>query len=156
MSLKNALQFAILCAISYGAVVVLDQKMNTKSSPRVLYLRSLMMALLVVVLYQETTKKEMFLFELSPSKTVDCCPKGFNGMPIEFHYEGDSTRFANCPEQDLDVMFPKKTTNYELLENVGNPTNNCPKCKDKTIENYCGAKHKVRESYCGSCVSSMV
>jgi hypothetical protein len=61
---------------------------------------------------------ETFLFEVSPSKTINCCPKGFYGMPVEFHYDGDATRFNNCPTELSMEAFPSKTSNYQLLGNT--------------------------------------
>lgn len=54
---------------------------------------------------------EAFHFEVSPSKTINCCARGFYGAPIEFHYAGDSTRFQNCPAQPPELLVSADTYN---------------------------------------------
>ena len=128
MLIQNIIVLAVSYGLSYGMVVVLDTQMKSNSSPRVLYVRALLVALVLYTVYAEFKKYE--LFELSPSKKTKCCQKGFNGMPIEFNYEGDSTRFENCSENQIEQMFPRKTASYELLEDI---------YQDDSVEEYCGA-----------------
>jgi hypothetical protein len=59
--------------------------------------KQLIMIVLAIVLAGWFVNREPFHFEVSPSKTVNCCAKGFAGAPIEFHYDGDNTRFNQCP-----------------------------------------------------------
>ena len=138
--MKLGLINVIVSVIGYLVVFnIFKQSNRKKASVRILHLRTLLTLLIGYIAYDTVVVRENFLFELSPSKTVDCCPKGFNGMPIEFHYEGDSTRFSNCTEDQKGQIFPIQTTNYKLLDETYS-----------NKEEYCGSCGVV-ESFCGSC-----
>lgn len=60
---------------------------------------------------------ENFLFQAPPSQ--NCCPRGFNGKPVAFRYEGDNTRFKNCPPPSDDgEVIPN---DYQKLEQIWEP-----------------------------------
>ena len=134
IKLNNLLLLALGYTVILIFVRIADKRMKTHSSDRVLLLRALSVLLVGIVAYTAFENKERFLFQVSPSKTVDCCPKGFNGMPIEFHYEGDSTRFRDCTQNQKGQIFPIQTSNYKLLDDI-----------------YADETQDVVEEYCGAC-----
>jgi len=102
-------------ALIYYSLDNYNRKSLSPTSSRVVGARSLFTILLVYLLYTMYKKKESFLFEVSDSPLVNCCSHGFNGRQLQFHYQGDNSRFNNCPDFQQNQIFPQKTASYELL-----------------------------------------
>ena len=156
--LNNILLLALGYMVTLALVRFANTKMKTNSSDRVLVLRALLVVLTVYVVYDMFNSRERFHFKVSPSKTVDCCPRGFSGMPVEFHYQGDSTRFKNCTENQKGQIFPIQTSNYKLLDDVYSEDSKenfygkkDPMDYSNLNQVYASETEPVVEEYCGAC-----
>jgi len=91
-----------------------------KSSEKRRLLAVVFTVIIVASLYAYN-RKEGFHFEVTPWKR-DCpfCPRGYNGMPIDFQYTGDAERLRmsrlGCGRQEQGL--PNRARDYYTLGTV--------------------------------------
>ncbi len=98
-------------AIFIAGVILIIISVKYRSQNK--YFMGIQLLSLSAIIFLLFNYRESFHFEVSPSKTVNCCAKGFYGAPLEFHYDGDNTRFNNCPQQPPKLIG--NPDNYDML-----------------------------------------